>query len=74
MERAEELAGPRPGAGGAESLVADLPVGERDAVLARVVEELSYAEVGERLGITAPAARQRVRRGLARLADWLRES
>jgi DNA-directed RNA polymerase specialized sigma24 family protein len=39
-----------------------------------VVEERSYAEVAERLGITQPAARQRVRRGLARLARWLRES
>jgi RNA polymerase sigma factor (sigma-70 family) len=74
LERAEELAGLMPGAGVAESLVADLPVGERDAVLARVVEERSYAEVAERLGITQPAARQRVRRGLARLARWLRES
>jgi RNA polymerase sigma factor (sigma-70 family) len=72
LERAEELAGQ--GAGAAESLVADLPVGERDAVLARVVEELSYAEVAERLRISEPAARQRVRRGLTRLARWLRES
>jgi RNA polymerase sigma factor (sigma-70 family) len=74
LERAEELAGQMLGAGAAESLVADLPAGERDAVLARVVEERSYAEVAERLGITQPAARQRVRRGLARLARWLRES
>jgi DNA-directed RNA polymerase specialized sigma24 family protein len=74
LERAEELAGLVPGPGAAEGLVADLPAGERDAVLARVVEELSYVEVAERLGITQPAARQRVRRGLARLAQWLGES
>jgi RNA polymerase sigma factor (sigma-70 family) len=73
LERAEELAGLTPGAGAAESLVADLPAGERDAVLARVVEERSYGDVADRLGITQPAARQRVRRGLARLAHWLME-
>jgi RNA polymerase sigma factor (sigma-70 family) len=73
LERAEELAVLLPGAGVAEGLVEDLPAGEREAVLARVVDERSYAEVAERLGITQPAARQRVRRGLARLAAWLSE-
>jgi RNA polymerase sigma factor (sigma-70 family) len=70
LERAEELAS----VGAAETLVADLSPAERDAVLARVVDERSYAEVAERLGISEPAARQRVRRGLARLARWLGES
>jgi RNA polymerase sigma factor (sigma-70 family) len=73
LERAEELADLELSRGGLASLVADLPEGEREAVLARVVEEESYAEVAARLGISQPAARQRVRRGLARLAFWARE-
>ena len=73
LERAEELADLALSGEGISSLVADLPDGERDAVLARVVAEQSYAQVAARLGISQPAARQRVRRGLARLAFWARE-
>jgi RNA polymerase sigma factor (sigma-70 family) len=73
LERAEELADLALERGGAAILVDDLPPGERDAVLARVVDEQSYAEVASRLGISEPAARQRVKRGLARLAFWARE-
>ena len=72
LERVEELADAELLGPGMERIVAGLPPGERDAVLARVVDEQSYAEVAERLGISEPAARQRVRRGLARLAFWLR--
>ena len=43
----------------------------REAVGLRVVDELSYAQVAERLGIAETAARARVSRGLARLADRL---
>jgi RNA polymerase sigma factor (sigma-70 family) len=73
LERAEELADLELSGEGAFRLVDDLPEGEREAVLARVVEEQSYAEVAARLGISQPAARQRVKRGLARLAFWVRE-
>jgi RNA polymerase sigma factor (sigma-70 family) len=73
LDRAEELADLALGGVGAASLVDDLPAGERDAVLARVVDEQSYAEVAARLGISQPAARQRVKRGLARLAFWVKE-
>jgi RNA polymerase sigma-70 factor (ECF subfamily) len=73
LERAEELADLALGGAGITALVADLPEGERDAVMARVIAEESYAEVAARLGISQPAARQRVRRGLARLAFWARE-
>jgi RNA polymerase sigma factor (sigma-70 family) len=72
LERVEELADVELLGTGMERLVAGLPDGEREAVLARVVDEGSYAEVAERLGISQPAARQRVSRGLARLAFWLR--
>jgi RNA polymerase sigma-70 factor (ECF subfamily) len=45
-----------------------LPVGELDALRLRVIEELSYDEVAERLDIRPTAARLRVSRALRRLA------
>lgn len=48
--------------------LAELPVDYRDAVRLRVVDELDYAEVAERLRITEQAARARVSRGLRRIA------
>jgi RNA polymerase sigma-70 factor (ECF subfamily) len=45
-----------------------LPVHERDALQLRVVDELSYAQVAERLAIRPAAARVRVSRALRRLA------
>ncbi len=50
-----------------------LPPGQRDAVHARVLDDLSYEDVGERLGIDPATARQRVRRGLAVLRDQTKE-
>jgi RNA polymerase sigma-70 factor (ECF subfamily) len=44
---------------------------ERDAVRLRVVDELSYAEVGHVAGTTPGAARVRVHRGLAALRQRL---
>ncbi len=49
------------------ALLAGLPAGQREALEARVIEELSYAEVAERLECSELVARQRVSRGLARL-------
>lgn len=43
----------------------------RDAVSLRVVDELDYAEIGERLGCSEVAARVRVHRGLAKLNELL---
>ena len=43
----------------------------RDAIQLRVVDELPYAEVARSLRISEPAARARVSRGLAALADLL---
>jgi RNA polymerase sigma factor (sigma-70 family) len=51
--------------------LAQLPDGQRDAVRLRVVDELPYAQVAQRLGCTEGAARVRVTRGLARLAEVL---
>ena len=43
----------------------------RDAVQLRIVDELPYADVARSLRISEPAARARVSRGLAALADLL---
>ena len=47
-----------------ESLAAE----QREALRLRVVEELEYAAIARRLGISEPTARARVSRGLKRLA------
>ena len=44
--------------------LASLPAEQRKALELRVIDELSYAELGSRLSITAPAARKRVMRAL----------
>ncbi|MDA0183915.1 RNA polymerase sigma factor [Solirubrobacter phytolaccae] len=48
--------------------MATLSPGTRDAVRLRVVDELSYGELAQRLGISEGAARVRVSRGLSALA------
>lgn len=48
-----------------------LSPGLRAAIELRVIDELSYAEVAERLGCSNGAARVRVSRGLAQLLDTL---
>jgi len=50
----------------------DLPADQAAAVRARVLEDREYAEVAAATGTTAPAARQRVSRGLATLRARLR--
>jgi RNA polymerase sigma factor (sigma-70 family) len=54
-------------------LVDDLPERQRAAVLARVVDERSYGEIAAQQGVSEQVVRQRVSRGLARLAVWSRE-
>jgi RNA polymerase sigma-70 factor (ECF subfamily) len=49
-------------------LVADLPADQRDAVLARVVEEAGYAELADRFQTSEQNVRARVHRGLRRVA------
>jgi RNA polymerase sigma factor (sigma-70 family) len=44
---------------------------QRDALQLRVVEEMPYAEVARRLGVSEPAARARVSRGLRALQSSL---
>lgn len=50
-------------------LVADLPPDQRDAVLARVVEEAGYAELAARFQTSEANVRARVHRGLRRLGS-----
>jgi RNA polymerase sigma-70 factor, ECF subfamily len=47
--------------------IAALPAGERAAVNLRVVEELPFEEVAERLAVASPAARMRLTRALRAL-------
>jgi RNA polymerase sigma factor (sigma-70 family) len=46
---------------------------QRDAVRLRVIDELGYAAIASRLGISEPAARMRVSRGLSALAHGLKD-
>jgi RNA polymerase sigma-70 factor (ECF subfamily) len=73
LERAEALADLPALHRSLEVLVEDLPVSERVAVLARVVDEGSYPEIAGVLGTSEQAVRQRVSRGLRRLEAALRK-
>jgi len=53
---------------------AALPLAEREAVVARVIEERDYGEIAAASGATPAAIRQRVSRGLAKLGRLRRES
>jgi RNA polymerase sigma factor (sigma-70 family) len=48
-------------------LLSELPAGEREAILGRVVDERGYSELAGELGCSKLVARKRVSRGLARL-------
>jgi RNA polymerase sigma-70 factor (ECF subfamily) len=71
LERVEELldAEAAPYTNG----TAALPPAEREAVVARVIEERGYEEIAAASGATPAAVRQRVSRGLAKLARLGRE-
>lgn len=64
IERVEELAGTSALRASVARHLDELPAETREAVLLHVVEGLSYAAVGERLGIGSDAARARVSRAL----------
>jgi len=53
--------------------LAELPRTQEQAVRLRVVDQLSYDEVGQHLGCSASAARVRVSRGLSALFDRLED-
>ncbi|MFL5945225.1 MAG: RNA polymerase sigma factor [Gaiellaceae bacterium] len=56
---------------GLDEALAALSDGELEALQLRIVEELSYDELGRRTGTTAGAARVRVHRGLVALRQRL---
>lgn len=64
LQRTEELANQR---GGVLALVELLPVDERNAVKARVIDERGYAEIAAQLRCSELVVRKRVSRGLGRL-------
>ena len=55
--------------GDALALLADLPAELRDAVRARVIDEVGYDELARAAGIAPALARKRVSRGLATLRE-----
>lgn len=60
-------------AGRAQTALADLNPGERQALVLRVQDELSYEQIGTALGVTAVAAKMRVSRARARLTSTLKD-
>lgn len=69
LARVEEEYDSTLGKRGLWTLVDDLPEAQRQAVLARVVDDRPYAELAVQFGVPEATVRQRVRRGLARLAQ-----
>ena len=57
-----------------QAALAALPAVYREAVVLRDVEDLSYEEIAEVLGVRVGTVRSRIARGRRRLADELRES
>lgn len=72
-ERIEELVDFEPIRGAITEALETLHDDHRDALRYRVIEQLSYPEVARRLSCTEDNARQRVNRGLRRLAFVLKE-
>jgi RNA polymerase sigma-70 factor (ECF subfamily) len=56
---------------GLDEALDELPESQREAIRLRVVDDLTYDAVAERLGTTPAAARVRVHRGLSALRDRL---
>lgn len=73
LERVEELASLADD-GRLDRLLSQLPVQQRDAVRARVLDERSYAEIAGEMDCSEAVVRQRVHRGLSRLRERLRET
>jgi RNA polymerase sigma-70 factor, ECF subfamily len=72
-ERIEELVDLAPIREALVEALGTLAEEQRDALRLRVIDGLSYADVARRLGVAEAAARQRVSRGLRRIAIILQE-
>ncbi len=53
--------------------LASLPERQRDVIRLRLIEELSYAEISARFGISQEATRQHLSRGLRTLNERMTE-
>ncbi|MCW2983715.1 MAG: polymerase, sigma-24 subunit, subfamily [Conexibacter sp.] len=73
LERVEELAS-RSSEGDVMQHLKDLPAAQRDAVIARVLNERPYTEIAAELRCSSAVVRQRVRRGLLALRTRLQET
>lgn len=71
IERIERLASLEVSATVLGGALADLPAEQREAVVARVVGERTYAEIGTDADVSPAVARKRVSRGLAALRQRL---
>lgn len=69
LEEAAAVAHGSSGGSSIEHLVAPLTPRERQAVVARYVDDLPYVEIGRRLGCSEVAARARVSAGIRRLRE-----
>jgi RNA polymerase sigma factor (sigma-70 family) len=65
--RIEELAAAEAARDALEAALADLPSDQRQVIGMRVLQELSYEEIGQRLGVSSEVVRARVSRGLRQL-------
>jgi RNA polymerase sigma-70 factor (ECF subfamily) len=74
LQRVEELAGRGDTAAALETAIEGLPDEQRDAVLARVVDERPYAEIAAEMRCSEMLVRQRVSRGLKNLRKRIEES
>jgi RNA polymerase sigma-70 factor (ECF subfamily) len=72
-ERIEDLVDFAPVRSALGEALAELPADQRNALRLRVVDELPYDVVAERLGCSPASARQRVSRGLRKVAITLQE-
>jgi RNA polymerase sigma factor (sigma-70 family) len=69
LARVQEMADP----GAAEAAVLTLPAAQRDAVLARIVDERPYTEIAHEMQCSELLVRQRVSRGLRALRAQIKE-
>ena len=73
IERIEELAGLSQLRATIAERLAELPEDQRTAVQLRVIDDLTYREVADRMGVRVPTARAHVSRALRRLSRELRD-
>ncbi|HEY4096025.1 MAG TPA: sigma factor-like helix-turn-helix DNA-binding protein, partial [Baekduia sp.] len=73
LERLEDLAGISDLRRRVASQLSDLSHEQQEAVRLRILEEKSYEQMAQHLGINEQAARARVSRGMRTLADRLQD-